>query len=100
MSTFQAVDRDRSGSIDEEELQAALSSGYQKFSRKTIRLLMFLFGNPKNPSKIGMILLIFFKKILIKKIMSLVPFLILQRSGRFYFLYYTVVIRFLKVETQ
>ncbi|XP_010906963.1 probable calcium-binding protein CML48 [Elaeis guineensis] len=51
--SFQAVDRDRSGFIDEYELQAALSSGYQKFSLRTIRLLMFLFQNPNNPSKMG-----------------------------------------------
>ncbi|KAG1331693.1 putative calcium-binding protein CML48 [Cocos nucifera] len=51
--SFQAVDRDRSGFIDEYELQAALSSGYQRFSLRTIRLLMFLFQNPNNPSKMG-----------------------------------------------
>lgn len=53
IQSFQAVDRDRSGSIDEMELQTALSSGYQKFSLRTIRLLMFLFKNPDSPSKIG-----------------------------------------------
>ncbi|PKA65760.1 putative calcium-binding protein CML48 [Apostasia shenzhenica] len=42
--SFHAVDLDRSGFIEETELQAALSSGYQKFSVRTIRLLMFLFG--------------------------------------------------------
>ncbi|XP_038972517.1 probable calcium-binding protein CML48 [Phoenix dactylifera] len=51
--SFQAVDRDRSGFIDEYELQAALSSGYHRFSLRTIRLLMFLFKNPNNPSKMG-----------------------------------------------
>ncbi|XP_039139245.1 probable calcium-binding protein CML48 [Dioscorea cayenensis subsp. rotundata] len=51
--SFQAVDQDGSGSIDEAELQAALSAGYQKFSSRTVRLLMFLFKNPKSPSKIG-----------------------------------------------
>ncbi|RVW87010.1 putative calcium-binding protein CML48 [Vitis vinifera] len=39
--SFQMVDRDRSGYIDEIELQQALSSGYQRFSLRTIRLLMF-----------------------------------------------------------
>ena len=50
------VDRDRSGYIDENELQQALSSGYQRFSLRTIRLLMFLFKNPSSPSGIGEIL--------------------------------------------
>ncbi|KAL6005309.1 hypothetical protein ACLOJK_005873 [Asimina triloba] len=48
--SFHAVDRDRSGFIDETELQSALSTGYQKFSFRTIRLLMFLFKNPNDPS--------------------------------------------------
>ncbi|KAG9459100.1 hypothetical protein H6P81_003608 [Aristolochia fimbriata] len=48
--SFQMVDKDRSGFIDEMELQAALSSGYQKFSLRTIRLLMFLFKNPNDSS--------------------------------------------------
>lgn len=47
------VDRDRSGYIDEIELQQALSSGYQRFSLRTIRLLMFLFKNPSSPLGIG-----------------------------------------------
>ncbi|KAJ0969719.1 hypothetical protein J5N97_022596 [Dioscorea zingiberensis] len=51
--SFQAVDQDQSGFIDEPELQAALSVGYQKFSLRTVRLLMFLFRNPNSPSKIG-----------------------------------------------
>lgn len=34
-----------SGSIDEGELQAALSDGYHRFSIRTVRLLMFLFSN-------------------------------------------------------
>ncbi|OMP14083.1 Calcium-binding EF-hand [Corchorus olitorius] len=50
---FQAVDRDRSGFIDENELQQALSSGYQRFNIRTIRLLMFLFKNPQDPLRIG-----------------------------------------------
>ncbi|XP_043699157.1 probable calcium-binding protein CML48 [Telopea speciosissima] len=51
--SFQMVDRDRSGFIDELELQKALSSGYEKFSIGTILFLMFLFKNPKEPLKIG-----------------------------------------------
>lgn len=47
------VDRDRSGFIDENELQQALSSGYQRFSLSTIRLLMFLFKNPHDSLRIG-----------------------------------------------
>ncbi|KAF7099695.1 hypothetical protein CFC21_101299 [Triticum aestivum] len=42
---FRAVDRDGSGSIDEGELQAALSDAYHRFSIRTVRLLMFLFSN-------------------------------------------------------
>ncbi|XP_058196516.1 probable calcium-binding protein CML48 [Rhododendron vialii] len=51
--SFQMVDRDRSGFIDELELQQALSSGYQRFSLDTIRLLMFLFKNPRESLRIG-----------------------------------------------
>ncbi|XP_062083023.1 probable calcium-binding protein CML48 [Humulus lupulus] len=51
--SFELVDRDRSGFIDENELQQALSSGYQRFSLRTIRLLMFLFKNPQDPLRIG-----------------------------------------------
>ncbi|KAH7541757.1 probable calcium-binding protein CML48 isoform X2 [Ziziphus jujuba] len=48
--SFQMVDRDGSGYIDENELQHALSSsGYQRFSLGTIRLLIFLFTNPSHP---------------------------------------------------
>ncbi|KAB2015217.1 hypothetical protein ES319_D08G009500v1 [Gossypium barbadense] len=50
---FQMVDRDRSGFIDEYELQQALSSGYQRFNLRTIRLLMFLFKNPYDSLRIG-----------------------------------------------
>ncbi|KAF7121497.1 hypothetical protein RHSIM_Rhsim13G0112000 [Rhododendron simsii] len=50
--SFQMVDRDRSGFIDESELQLALSSGYQRFSLGTIRLLMFLFKNPRDSLRI------------------------------------------------
>ncbi|XP_028773032.1 probable calcium-binding protein CML48 [Neltuma alba] len=51
--SFQAVDRDRSGFIEERELQQALSSGFQKFDLRTIRFLMFLFKNPNDPLRIG-----------------------------------------------
>ncbi|XVF05169.1 hypothetical protein REPUB_Repub05bG0148400 [Reevesia pubescens] len=50
---FEMVDRDRSGFIDENELQQALSSGYQRFNIRTIRLLMFLFKNPYDSLRIG-----------------------------------------------
>ncbi|CAI9289864.1 unnamed protein product [Lactuca saligna] len=50
---FQMVDSDRSGFIDAKELQRALSSGYQQFSLRTIRLLIFQFGNPADPHRIG-----------------------------------------------
>ncbi|XP_037456905.1 probable calcium-binding protein CML48 [Triticum dicoccoides] len=42
---FRAVDRDGSGSIDEGELQAALSDAHHRFSIRTVRLLIFLFSN-------------------------------------------------------
>ncbi|XP_038895549.1 probable calcium-binding protein CML48 [Benincasa hispida] len=51
--SFQMVDRDGSGFIDENELQQALSSGYQKFSLRTVRLLIFLFRNPVDSSRMG-----------------------------------------------
>ncbi|XVF69189.1 hypothetical protein PTKIN_Ptkin11bG0060400 [Pterospermum kingtungense] len=50
---FEMVDRDRSGFIDENELQQALSSGYERFNMRTIRLLMFLFKNPLDSLRIG-----------------------------------------------
>ncbi|XP_022753761.1 probable calcium-binding protein CML48 [Durio zibethinus] len=50
---FEMVDRDRSGFIDENELQQALSSGYERFNIRTIRLLMFLFKNPHDSLRIG-----------------------------------------------
>ncbi|KAK8628984.1 hypothetical protein V6N13_077843 [Hibiscus sabdariffa] len=50
---FQMVDRDRSGFIDEHELQQALSSGYKRFNLRTIRLLMFLFKIPYDSLRIG-----------------------------------------------
>lgn len=51
--SFELVDRDRSGFIDEIELQQALSSGYQRFSLRTIRLLVFIFTNPCDSLRIG-----------------------------------------------
>ncbi|XP_076888627.1 putative calcium-binding protein CML48 [Bidens hawaiensis] len=51
--SFQMVDSDRSGFIDAKELQQALSNGYQKFSIRTIRLLMFQFRNPSDPFRTG-----------------------------------------------
>ncbi|MED6169208.1 hypothetical protein PIB30_019319 [Stylosanthes scabra] len=51
--SFEMADTDRSGFIDERELQRALSSGYQKFNIRTIRLLIFLFKDPTQPSRIG-----------------------------------------------
>ena len=47
---FRAVDRDGSGSIDERELQDALSDAYHRFSIRTVRLLMFLFSNTRASS--------------------------------------------------
>lgn len=57
---FQMVDLDRSGFIDAKELQQALSSGYQKFSIRTIRLLMFQFRNPNDPFRTGLSFFFFF----------------------------------------
>ncbi|CAN1128583.1 Probable calcium-binding protein CML48 [Linum perenne] len=51
--SFQMVDVDRSGYIDDKELQHALSSVYQRFHIRTIRLLMFLFKNPHDSLRIG-----------------------------------------------
>ncbi|OIT26417.1 PREDICTED: probable calcium-binding protein CML48 [Nicotiana attenuata] len=48
IQSFQMVDRDQSGFVEEKELQQALSSGYQRFSLRTIRLLIFLFKNPSD----------------------------------------------------
>uniref|UniRef100_A0ACD5ZXE7 Uncharacterized protein n=1 Tax=Avena sativa TaxID=4498 RepID=A0ACD5ZXE7_AVESA len=52
---FWAVDRDRSGSIDERELQGALSDAYHRFSIRTVRLLMSLFTNTRasTPKQMG-----------------------------------------------
>ncbi|CAH9134454.1 unnamed protein product [Cuscuta epithymum] len=48
--SFQMVDSDRSGFVEDKELQQALASGYQKFSLRTVRLLIFLFKNPNESS--------------------------------------------------
>ncbi|KAJ0021226.1 hypothetical protein Pint_31883 [Pistacia integerrima] len=48
--SFEMVDRDRSGFIDDKELQQALSSAYQRFSLRTIKLLIFLFKDPHDSS--------------------------------------------------
>lgn len=61
--SFQMVDRDRSGFIDENELQQALTATYHRFCLRTIRLLMFLFKNPNDPLRIGQFL--FFSFILL-----------------------------------
>ncbi|KAK7402058.1 hypothetical protein VNO78_14020 [Psophocarpus tetragonolobus] len=53
IGSFQMVDRDRSGFIDERELHQALSSGFHHFSLTTIRLLIFLFHNPNQPLSLG-----------------------------------------------
>lgn len=62
ISSFQMVDRDRSGFIDDNELQQALSSGYQRFSLRTIRLLIFLFKSPNDPLRVGEFLFFFSSK--------------------------------------
>ncbi|CAN0900486.1 Probable calcium-binding protein CML48 [Linum grandiflorum] len=51
--SFQMVDVDRSGYIDDKELQQALSSIYQRFHIRTIRLLIFLFKNPHHSLRVG-----------------------------------------------
>ncbi|KAF6152947.1 hypothetical protein GIB67_039654 [Kingdonia uniflora] len=45
VSCFQMADQDRSGLIDDKELQGALSSYNQSFSLRTVHLLMYLFTN-------------------------------------------------------
>ncbi|GFP92255.1 probable calcium-binding protein cml48 [Phtheirospermum japonicum] len=52
--SFQMVDRNQNGYIEENELQEALAWNYQKFSNRTLRLLTFLFRNPHESfSRIG-----------------------------------------------
>ena len=52
VACFQVADRDRSGFIDDKELQGVLSSYNQKFSMRTVHLLMFHFTNTST-RKIG-----------------------------------------------
>ncbi|CAH8379479.1 unnamed protein product [Eruca vesicaria subsp. sativa] len=52
VACFQAADQDGSGFIDDKELQGALSSYQQRFSMRTVHLLMYLFTN-SNAMKIG-----------------------------------------------
>ncbi|XP_024017302.1 probable calcium-binding protein CML49 [Morus notabilis] len=52
VACFQLADQDGSGSIDDKELQSALSSYNQSFSLRTVHLLMYLFTN-SNARKIG-----------------------------------------------
>ncbi|KAL1201482.1 putative calcium-binding protein CML50 [Cardamine amara subsp. amara] len=52
VACFQAADQDCSGFIDDKELQGALSSYLQRFSMRTVHLLMYLFTN-SNAMKIG-----------------------------------------------
>ncbi|CAA0810694.1 Probable calcium-binding protein CML48 [Striga hermonthica] len=52
--SFQMVDRNQNGYIEENELQEALAWNYQKFSRRTLRFLIFLFRNSQESfSRIG-----------------------------------------------
>ncbi|KAL6506469.1 hypothetical protein OROGR_024650 [Orobanche gracilis] len=48
--SFQMVDRNQNGFIEEKELQEALAWNYQKFSGRTLRLLIFLFRNSQESS--------------------------------------------------
>ncbi|KQJ92383.1 probable calcium-binding protein CML50 [Brachypodium distachyon] len=52
VACFQAADRDGSGTIDDKELQSALSGYNQSFSIRTVHLLMYLFTNT-NVRRIG-----------------------------------------------
>lgn len=52
VACFQVADQDRSGFIDDNELQGVLSSYNQKFSIRTVHLLMYHFTNT-NTRKIG-----------------------------------------------
>ncbi|KAL3828569.1 hypothetical protein ACJIZ3_017371 [Penstemon smallii] len=52
--SFQMVDRNQNGYVEETELQEALSRNYHKFSLRTLRLLIFLFKNrTESSSRIG-----------------------------------------------
>ncbi|XVE95894.1 hypothetical protein REPUB_Repub02eG0174600 [Reevesia pubescens] len=48
VASFQMADQDRSGFIDDKELQRALSSYNQSFSLRTVHLIMYLFTNTNN----------------------------------------------------
>ncbi|PIN20740.1 hypothetical protein CDL12_06592 [Handroanthus impetiginosus] len=48
--SFQMVDRNQNGYIEENELQEALAWNYPKFSRRTLRFLIFLFRNSRESS--------------------------------------------------
>ncbi|KAL0460051.1 UNVERIFIED_CONTAM: putative calcium-binding protein CML48 [Sesamum latifolium] len=48
--SFQMVDRNQNGYIEERELQEALTWSYQKFSLRTLRLLIFLFRSSNESS--------------------------------------------------
>ncbi|XP_047939130.1 probable calcium-binding protein CML48 isoform X2 [Salvia hispanica] len=50
--SFQMVDTNRNGYIEEKELQDALAWNYQRFSPRTLRLLNFLFRDPRESSSI------------------------------------------------
>ncbi|KAG6436410.1 hypothetical protein SASPL_101308 [Salvia splendens] len=50
--SFQMVDTNQNGYIEEKELQQALSWNYQRFSPNTLRLLIFLFRDPRESSSI------------------------------------------------
>ncbi|KAF3508015.1 hypothetical protein F2Q69_00000167 [Brassica cretica] len=52
VACFHAADQDGSGFIDDKELQGALSSYQQRFSMRTVHLLIYLFTNT-NAMKIG-----------------------------------------------
>ncbi|KAG8367868.1 hypothetical protein BUALT_Bualt16G0117400 [Buddleja alternifolia] len=52
IACYQAADQDRSGFIDDKELQRALSTYNQSFGLRTVHLLMYLFTN-SNTRKIG-----------------------------------------------
>lgn len=57
ISGFTMADQDRSGLIDDKELQRALSGYSQSFSMRTVHLLMYLFTNT-NTRKIGELILL------------------------------------------
>ncbi|XP_051134061.1 probable calcium-binding protein CML48 isoform X2 [Andrographis paniculata] len=48
--SFQMVDRNRNGYVEETELREALTWNYREFSLRTLRLLVFLFRNPNQSS--------------------------------------------------